>query len=119
MSLLTETVILRRRGVEIGKDRYGRPVFGPGTDTPSPAWWEAAGALPGAEATEDQSAAEQQVQRAYVYLPPQADVSYVDAVVLGANPSGPEVPIVASPFVQPGGLVVDGYIRLVVELVTG
>lgn len=113
MSLLTETVILRRRGVEIGKDRYGRPVFGPDTDTPSPAWWEAA------DATEDQSAAEQQVQRAYVYLPPQADVSYVDAVVLGADPSGPEVPIVASPFVQPGGFIVDGYIRLVVELVTG
>ena len=113
MSLFTARIILRRRGVEVGKDRYGRPIYGPPSSAPCPAWWEAAAA------TEDQSAAEQQVQRAYVYVPPQADVSYVDAVVLGADPSGPEVQIVASPFAQPGGLIVDGYIRLVVELVTG
>lgn len=113
MSLFTARIILRRRGVEVGKDRYGRPIYGPPSSAPCPAWWEAA------DATEDQSAAEQQVQRAYVYVPPGTDVSHVDAVVLGSDPSGPEVPVVGRPFEQPPGFVVDGYIRLVVELVTG
>lgn len=113
MSLFSETVILRRRGAEVDRDRYGRPIHGPDIDRTSPAWWEAA------DASEDQSAAEQQVQRAYVYLPPQTDVAHVDAVVLGADPSGPAVPVIGRPFDQPGGFIVGGYIRLVVELVTG
>lgn len=109
MSLLTETVVLRFRGEVVGVDEYGNDVFGPPRDTEWAGWVE-----PRASG-EDTNAREQYVYGYWVFLPLEAPVSGADAVVWG----GDEFRVVGEPGRQPGGFVVDGFLRVAVERVTG
>ncbi len=112
MSLFSSLVTLHLRGQKTGVDKYGDPVFGPPQDVDSPAWWEVSGS------DEDIANAEQYTQRYNLLLPESAPVSGADAVTLrGVRDLRCE--LVGDPSYQPGGFVVDGYIRVVVERVSG
>lgn len=109
MSLFTLTAVLRVRGEKIDETRYGEPVFGPSTDTPSPAWWEPR------TSSENVSAREQYVSGYWVYLPLGADVGGADVIVL----DDVEYDVVGEPGRQPGGFIVEGHLKFAVERTTG
>lgn len=112
MSLFTEDAVLIRRGAVLEVDRYGRPsVREPDARTPSPAWWEPT------SSSEVVAAAEQYIRSYTVYLPLSAQVSGADAIELVGMDG--EFELIGEPMRQPGGFVVEGYFRLLVERVTG
>lgn len=113
MSLFSHTCILRTRGEQTGTDLYGRPIYGPPTDTPSAAWWEMT------SEAENIAAAGQYVSQYTLYLPLSASLQGWDVVVLGDDADGPEYQAVGRPGRQPGGFVVEGYLRVLLERVTG
>ena len=107
--LMSETVALRRRSGTPDYDEYGNPVPGPPVDTPSPAW---------VEPLTSREANDRQIQQTYgyvLYLPLAADVTGADSILYG----GREYAVVGEPQHQPGGFIVDGYQRVMVERVTG
>jgi hypothetical protein len=109
MSLFTETAYLKRDGAVTGYDAYGNPVTGPPSREPSPAWWEP-------RTSGEQTAAQEQVTSGYwLYLPPDKDLTAYDAVEL----DGVDYEVVGEPGRQPGGFIVDGYVKAAVEKVTG
>ena len=110
MSLFTETVKLRMRGGATGGyDEDGNPVYAPARDVPWPAWYEIRGS------TEHEDAREQQIYGFWLYLPLEAPLAGADAVVI----DGIEYRVVGEPGRQPGGFIVDGYVRAAVGKVTG
>lgn len=110
MSLMTETVVLRFRGEETGGfDSRGNPIREPDRDESWPAWYEIKGS------TEHEDAREQQIWGFWVYLPLDAPLVGADAVVI----DGVEYRVVGEPGRQPGGFIVEGYIRAAVEKWTG
>ena len=109
MRLMTETVILRTRSTGGGYDAFGNPIPGADTDTPSPAWYEPL------SSSEVADAANQQRFGYWVYLPLDAPIAGADAVVI----DGVEYEAIGHPQKQPGGFIVDGFQRLMVERVTG
>lgn len=111
MSLFTHTAGLRRRGAKIGEDDRGNDVFGPPTKTPTPAWWEPR------ESGEATVAQEQVVSGYWLYLPEGTDLTAVDAVELPIG--GPAYEVEGEPGHQPGGFVVEGYVKAAVRRVTG
>lgn len=123
MSLFSHICILRKRGSQVGTDRYKRPIYGPTTDTPSPAWWEMT------SEAENTAAAGQYVSQYTLYLPLSASLQGWDAVVLNvvldidgtpvAASDAPEYQAVGRPGTQPSGFIVEGYHRVLLELVTG
>lgn len=107
--LMTETVALRRRLPSGDYDDYGNQLPGEPVDTPSPAW---------VEPLTSREANDRQIQQTYgyvMYLPLDADVTGLDAIVY----RGTEYEMIGEPQHQPGGFIVDGYLRVVVERVTG
>ena len=109
MSLFTESVTLRFRGEKTGEDDYGNDVYGPPRDESWPAWWEPR------TSGEDTAAREQVTSGYWLYLPDDAPLDAADAVVL----YGDEYHVDGEPGRQPGGFVVDGYIRAALTRVTG
>lgn len=112
MSLFTETAGLKYPGEPTGEyDDYGNPIIGEPSTVASPAWWEPRSS---GEATN----AQQQVTSGYwLYLPEGTDLSAVDAVELPLG--GLEYEVDGEPGSQPGGFIVDGYVRTAVRRVTG
>lgn len=109
MSLFTETVTLRSTDPSGSYDPYGNPLPGVTTETESPAW---------VEPLSSREANDRQIQQTYgyvVYLPLGADVDGADAIVY----NGTEYQAVGEPQRQPGGFVVEGYQRVIVERTTG
>lgn len=107
--LMTETVTLRRESTSTDYDEYGNPIPGAHVDTPSPAW---------VEPLSSREANDRQIQQTYgyvMYLPLGADVTGADSIVYGGLDYG----VVGEPQRQPGGFVVEGYQRVIVERVTG
>lgn len=108
-SLFTLSLVLRKRGEKTGETKYGEPIYGPPVDVPSSAWWEPR------TSSEDVSAKEQYVSGYWVYLPLSADVAGADVVVI----DGLEYDVVGEPGRQPGGFIVDGFVKVAVERTTG
>lgn len=111
MSLMTEQCILRFRGHATDvEDDYGNPVIAPGRDEPWPCWYEPRGS------SEDTSAKEQQIHGYWVYLPLEAPLRAVDAIVL----EGLGVyQVVGETARQPGGFITPGFQKAAIEKVTG
>lgn len=109
MSLFTETAYLKRPGPSTSKDRYGNPIPGAETRTPTPAWWEP-------RTSGEQTNAQEQVTSGYwLYLPLDTDLTAYDSVEL----AGVDYQVVGEPGRQPGGFIVEGYLRTAVERVAG
>lgn len=107
---MTETVTLRFKGAPTGDyDDFGNPVPGPSTEQAWRAWYEPR------SSGEDTNAKDQQVYGYWVYLPLDAPLSGADWVVIG----GVEYHVVGEPGIQPGGFIVEGFIKAAVERVTG
>lgn len=109
MTLMTQTVTLRTAGQPTGYDDYGNPIPGAPTDLPSPAWYEP---------LSSREANDRQIQQTYgyvVFLPLAADVDGADAIVIDSD----EYAVIGEPQRQPGGYIVDGFQRVIVERVTG
>lgn len=109
MTLLTETVLLRSTAPSGSYDQYGNPLPGVTTETESPAWLEP---------LSSREANDRQIQQTYgyvVFLPLAADVDGADVIVI----EGDEYEAIGEPQRQPGGFVVEGYQRVIVERVTG
>lgn len=109
MNLFSHSVTLRKRGEQTGETKYGEPIYGPPTDTDSPAWWEPR------TSSEDVAAREQYVWGYWLYLPLSADLSGADVVVI----DGLEYDVVGQPGRQPSGFIVDGFLKVAVERTTG
>lgn len=109
MSLFTEQVTLRTAGGIIGEDDYGDPIYGPPQQASVAAWWEPRGS------SEDTAAAEQYVSGYWLYCPLGTDLAGADVVIL----MGEEYQVIGQPGVQPGGYVIEGFIKAAVERVTG
>lgn len=110
MSLFTETVLLRLPGADTGeKDDFGRPIIGPPTEEPWPAWYEIG------TSAESTDAREQQVWGFVLYLPLDAPLTSDGVVVI----DGVDYEVIGEPGRQPGGFIVEGYIRAAIEKVSG
>lgn len=110
MSLMTETVVLRFRGGESGDfDDLGNPIREPDRDESWPCWLEPRGS------TEHEDAREQQIWGYWVYLPGDAPLAGADAVVY----LGVEYQVVGEPGFQPGGFLVDSYVKAAIQKWTG
>lgn len=106
-SLFTETVKLRSRA-KVGQDGLNNDVYD-WVEKPSPAWVEIG------QGTENDDRRETSEATSTVYLPLEAEVTAVSQVVW----NGQLWDIVGDPGVQPGGFVVDGYLKLGIKRVTG
>ena len=107
--LMTETVVLRRTASSTEYDDYGNPIPGEPTDTPSLAW---------VEPLTSREANDRQIQQTYgyvMYLPLGADVTGADVILYNGDDYG----VVGEPQRQPGGFIVDGYQRVIVERTSG
>lgn len=107
--LMTETVTLRRVSSTTDYDDYGNPIPGASVETPSPAW---------VEPLSSREANDRQIQQTYgyvMYLPLGADITGADVIVY----NGVDYDVVGEPQHQPGGFIVDGYQRVIVERVSG
>jgi len=107
--LMTETVALRSWAAGDTYDDFGNPIPGAPSDVASVAWYEP---------LTSREASDRQIQQTYgfvVYLPLTADLDGADAVVI----EGDEYEVVGEPQRQPGGFIVEGYLRAIVERVTG
>lgn len=107
--LMTESVLLRRTSDSTGFDDYGNPIPGAPVDVPSPAW---------VEPLTSREANDRQIQQTYgyvMYLPLEADVTGLDSIIYGDQ----AYDVVGEPQHQPGGFIVDGYQRVIVERTTG
>ncbi|WP_343317778.1 hypothetical protein AAFM46_10990 [Arthrobacter sp. TMP15] len=110
MDMFSEECILRVRGHATDeRNEYGNPIIAPGHDEPSPCWYEPMGA------TEDMVAKGQQTSGYWLYLPLSAPIGAVDAVVL----AGLAYQVIGEPARQPKGFIVQGYMKLQLQRVTG
>ena len=110
MSLMTETCTLVLAGGPTGEyDRYGEPVIGPPRRESWPCWFEPR------TSGEDVRAADQQTDGYWLYLPLGAPLTSADSVVL---PVG-EYEAVGEPAYQPGGFLVEGFLKTALERVRG
>lgn len=110
MSLFTE-VAYRFPRVRTGTDRYGAPTYGhPGPGVPVAAWWEPR------QSSEDTTAAAEQYSDGYwLYLPLDVTTDPTDEWEL----AGERLHQVGRAGRQPGGVIVEGYLKFAVERVTG
>jgi hypothetical protein len=107
--LFTETAYLKADGASTEFDRYGNPIPGEPSRTPTPAWWEP-------RTSGEQTAAQEQVTSGYwLYLPAGTDLSAYDAVEL----DGLDYEVGGEPGRQPGGFVLGGYVKTAVTRVDG
>lgn len=110
MSLMTETVTLRLRGAETGNyDDHGNPIYESPKDEDWAAWYEVRAS------TEHEDAREQQVWGFWLYMPLGAPLAGADSVLI----EGVRYRVVGEPGRQPGGFIVEGYIRAAIEKITG
>lgn len=107
MTLFTETVGLRSR-TKVGKDELNNDILD-WVEVDSPAWVEIG------QGSEDTNQRETSEATSTVYLPLEAVVTAVSEV----RWNGVLWQVVGDPGVQPGGFVVEGYIRLGIKKVTG
>lgn len=110
MSLFTEQVILRTHGDVVGESRYGVPERAPDEDVAWRAWYE-----PQAS-SELLAAAEQYIDVYRLLLPLDAPRGW-DVVVLPHD--GEEYQVIGRPGHQPSGFIVEGYLDMLIERVTG
>ena len=106
-ALFTETVTLMSREAT-GDDGLGNDTY-EWVQEDSPAWVEIG------QGTENTNQRETSEATSTVYLPLGAEVEAVSMIVW----NGREWDVVGDPGVQPGGFVVDGYIRIGIKRVTG
>lgn len=112
MSLFTEVAGLVYRGEPTGDfDEDGNPVFAPSRTVEVAAWWEPR------ESSENVEARQQVTSGYWLYLPEHTDLSAVDAVEIPAG--GPRYEVDGEPGRQPGGFIVEGFVKTAVERVTG
>lgn len=112
MSLFSRRVTLHLRAEKVDEDALGEPIYGDPRDVEWSAWWELS------SADEDTAASSREEVVYTLYLPQTAPVRAVDAVTLhGFVDERCEVE--QRPERQPGGFVVEGYIRLSVRVVEG
>lgn len=110
MSLFTQEVTLQMPGGPTGEyDELGNPRVNPPTTEAWPAWYEIA------STTESTDAREQVVWGYTLYLPLEAPLDSASAVTI----EGTDYEVIGEPGRQPGGFIVDGYIRAAVQRVTG
>lgn len=109
MSLFTETVVIRGRTVT-GEDDYGNDVYG-WVERTAAAWWEP-------RTSGEQTDAREQVTSGYwLYLDEGTALNASAQVKLGGVGDWYEVD--GEPGRQPGGFVVDGYVRVALKEVAG
>ncbi|MEW1964641.1 hypothetical protein AB0302_04495 [Micrococcus sp. NPDC078436] len=110
MQLMTETCQLVLRATPTGEyDDYGLPIIGGPETITVPCWYEPRGS------SEETTAAEQQIDGYWIYLPLDTDLEAADAVRL----AGHEYQVVGEPGRQPGGFITPGFIRAALERVRG
>ena len=109
MSLFTHTAYLKRAGEPGGYDDWGNPIPGEPTRDATPAWWEPR------ESTEAADASQQVVSGYWLYLPEDTDLTAYDAVEL----AGVDYEVQGEPGRQPGGFIVEGYVKAAVRRVAG
>lgn len=108
--LFTETVVLNLPGEATGEyDDLGNPVVEPPRSEVWPAWYEVG------SSTEATDAREQQVWGYTLYLPLDAPLVAASSVTI----AGVGYEVIGEPGRQPGGFIVEGYIRAAVQKVTG
>ena len=113
MSLFTETVTLHVPGEPTGeKDALGRPIIGPDqTIENQPAWYEER------TSSESTDARDQRVWGYWLYLP--LDAPFTDKTEVTLPVDDVRYWVVGEPGRQPGGFIVEGYIRAAIEKRTG
>ena len=110
MSMFIQSCHLRIKGAPTGDyDDYGNPTFFPPNLVPYPCWFEPRGSF------EDTTEREQQIDGYWIYLPIDAPLAAADGVVL----MGDDYEVIGEPGVQPGGLLVEGFIKAALERVRG
>lgn len=110
--LFTETVTLHIPGGETGEyDDFGRPITSEPRDETWPAWYEER------TSTEALDAREQRVWGYWLYLP--LDAPLDDGVTVTLPIDGVTYRVVGEPGRQPGGFIVEGYIRAAIEKAAG
>lgn len=110
MDMFTEECILRIRGhATSDRNEYGNPIIAPGRDEPWACWYEPRGSA------EDTVGKGQQIYGYWLYLPLDAPLRAVDAVVL----EGLAYQVVGEPARQPKGFIVQGFYKAALERVTG
>ncbi|MBW8171796.1 hypothetical protein K0651_01870 [Ornithinimicrobium sp. Arc0846-15] len=110
--LLSETITLRLRAQAESEDRYKDPVYGPPEVIHDvAAWWEPA-------ASDEQEARSEMTRERYWVYTEDNRLTYADQVVLHGSPEDLLCDC-APPLQQPGGLIVDGFVKVLVERHTG
>lgn len=110
MTLFSHTVTVRDRTV-VGQDEYGNDVYGWPERQGVAAWWEP-------RTSGEQTDARDQVTSGYwLYLEPDDPLTAASQVNLGGT--GPWYEVDGEPGRQPGGAIVDGYVKAALKLVTG
>ena len=109
--MFTESCTIERRGAQVGEDVYGEPIFAPATSANAPCWWEPMSTI------EDIAAAEQYTLMITIYLPIsfEAAIDGSDAVLV----RGRRYEVKGRPQIQPSGFAVDGYVKVLLQEVTG
>ena|SRR5690625_2986653 len=108
--LFTETVTLNLPGEATGGyDDLGNPVVGEPRSEDWPAWYEIG------TSSESTDAREQQVWGYTLFLPLDAPLDAASSVTI----AGVDYEVIGEPGRQPGGFIVDGYIRAAVQKVSG
>lgn len=108
MSLFTERVTLHLPGGPTGDyDDLGNPITAPDRDVVSRAWCDQR------ESSEAVDAREQRVWGYWLYLPLTAPAA--DGMTVTLPHDGQVYRIQGEPSRQPGGYIVEGYIRMSIE----
>ncbi len=107
MTLFTETATVRTRAV-VGEDEYGNDRYG-WSEQEYPAWWE------DLTSTETNVANELATSGYRLFLPAGTPISKGSKVVL----AGETFEVIGDPPTQPGGFVVGGYVKAIVQKTTG
>lgn len=109
--LFTETVVLNLPGEPTEEyDDLGNKIVSPPRSEAWRAWYEI-----GTSSTESVDAREQQVWGYTVFLPLDAPLDAASSVTI----EGVDYEVIGEPGRQPGGFIVEGYIRAAVQRVTG
>ena len=109
--MFSQECVIVSRGEQTVVDRYGKPVWGPSKRRPAPCWYEFL------DASEDIAAAEQYTTTIPVFLPLnfESEVRGCDWIEV----RGRTFHVIGKPQVQPHGFVVDGYLKVIAQEVTG
>lgn len=109
MSLFTESCTLHLEGEEVGRDDWNEPIYSDPEDHESACWVEPAAS------SEDLDLANRAIFSYQLYVPLDQPVDRASQV----SWDGTRFNVVGEWLKQPGGFVVDGFYRVLIERVEG